>query len=70
MSLKEVTGSLDIEITLDELFKGSEVSKAGKAVEFDNTFDEMLENSVDVYPTVILISFKSILRLNFPFDSE
>ena len=57
----EERGPLDHEITSDELLKGSEVLKAGKAVGFDNICNEMLACLVEVYPTMLLRLFNLIL---------
>ena len=54
-------GPLDHVIILEELIKGSEVLKAGKAVGYDNICNEMLVCLVEVYPTMLLRLFNLIL---------
>ena len=55
------SGPLDYKITLEELDKGAEILKTGKAVGADNLSNEMISCLIEVCPEVILKLFNLIL---------
>ena len=57
-------GSLDYEITTEELYLASKNLKPGKSPGMDNILNETLKPLLDIYPEILLKLFNSILHCN------